>query len=37
MQGYQDDFLARVGAIAGIFNCLGRLSFGVLVDKVSYK
>ncbi len=35
--GYHDDFLAHVGAIAGIFNCLGRITFGVLVDKINYK
>lgn len=35
--GYPDDFLARVGAVAGVFNCLGRIVFGVLLDRVSYK
>lgn len=35
--GFSDSFLTRVGAVAGIFNCLGRFSFGFLLDKISYK
>jgi predicted MFS family arabinose efflux permease len=35
--GYRDDFLASVGAAAGIFNCFGRLLFGFLVDRISYR
>jgi hypothetical protein len=35
--GYRDNFLASVGATAGIFNCFGRLLFGFLVDRISYR
>lgn len=34
---FSDGFLTAVGAVAGIFNCGGRLAFGYLVDKISYK
>ena len=32
-----DHFLAVVGSIAAVFNCLGRILWGLLADKVSYK
>lgn len=32
-----DHFLALVGSIASVFNCTGRIIWGVLADKVSYK
>ena len=32
-----DEFLAEVGAVAGLFNCVGRILFGILVDKFPYK
>jgi MFS family permease len=35
--GVGDYFLAVVGAVAAIFNCLGRIGWGFLADKVSYK
>ena len=35
--GYEDGFLATVGSVAAVFNCFGRLLFGCLVDKVSYR
>ena len=34
---YNDEFIATVGAVAGIFNCIGRISMGFLVDKFSYR
>lgn len=38
-QGFIDDdhFLASVGSVAAIFNCSGRIIWGVIADKVSYK
>jgi len=34
----QDDhFLSFVGAVSSVFNCSGRLFYGVLMDKTSYK
>ena len=35
--GYGDGFLATVGSVAAVFNCFGRLLFGYLVDRVSYR
>ena len=35
--GYEDGFLATVGSVAAVFNCFGRMLFGCLVDKVSYR
>jgi len=32
-----DHFLSMVGAVSSIFNCSGRLLYGVLMDKTSYK
>lgn len=34
---YGDEFVSRVGAFAGIFNCAGRIVFGFLMDRLSYK
>ena len=34
----QDDhFLSFVGAVSSVFNCSGRLFYGVLMDKTSYR
>lgn len=32
-----DHFLAIVGSVSAIFNCLGRIFWGVVADRVSYK
>ena len=32
-----DHFLASVGSVSAIFNCSGRIVWGFLADKVSYK
>ena len=32
-----DHFLASVGSVAAIFNCLGRIIWGIIADRVSYK
>ena len=32
-----DHFLAAVGSVASIFNCLGRIVWGLLADRISYK
>ena len=32
-----DHFLATVGSVSAIFNCSGRIVWGLLADKVSYK
>lgn len=32
-----DHFLASVGSIAAVFNCLGRIAWGLIADRVSYK
>ena len=32
-----DHFLATVGSIAAVFNCLGRIAWGLIADRVSYK
>ena len=32
-----DHFLATVGSIAAIFNCVGRIAWGLVADRVSYK
>ena len=32
-----DHFLSIVGSIAAIFNCLGRIVWGLIADKISYK
>jgi hypothetical protein len=34
---HDDHFLSMVGAISSIFNCSGRLLYGVLMDKTNYK
>ena len=35
--GESDHFLAVMGSVSAIFNCLGRIIWGVVADKVSYK
>lgn len=32
-----DFFLSEVGSIAAIFNCAGRLTWGRLMDKTSFR
>ena len=32
-----DHFLAIVGSVAAVFNCLGRICWGLLADRFSYK
>ena len=32
-----DHFLSFVGAVSSVFNCSGRLFYGVLMDKTNYK
>jgi len=32
-----DHFLSFVGAVSSIFNCSGRLFYGILMDKTNYK
>ena len=32
-----DRFLSLVGAITSVFNCSGRLVFGIIMDKFAYK
>lgn len=32
-----DHFLTIVGSVSGIFNCLGRPTFGWLLDTTNYK
>ena len=32
-----DDFLAAVGSTAAVFSCLGRIFWGLVADRVSYK
>jgi len=32
-----DHFLSFIGAVSSIFNCSGRLFYGVLMDKTNYK
>jgi len=32
-----DHFLSFVGAVSSVFNCSGRLFYGVLMDKTSYR
>jgi hypothetical protein len=34
---YDDHFLAMVGSICSLFNCSGRLIYGFIMDKTSYK
>ncbi|XP_040574166.1 apicoplast pyruvate carrier 1 [Lepeophtheirus salmonis] len=34
---YDDHFLSMVGTVCSIFNCSGRLFYGYLMDKLSYK
>ena len=34
---YDDQFLAFVGSISAIFNCSGRLVYGLIMDKTSYR
>ncbi|XP_040574922.1 apicoplast pyruvate carrier 1 [Lepeophtheirus salmonis] len=34
---FDDHYLALVGAISSIFNCSGRLFYGFIMDKSSYK
>ncbi|XP_068220917.1 uncharacterized MFS-type transporter YhjX-like isoform X2 [Palaemon carinicauda] len=34
----QDDhFLAKIGSLAAVFNCIGRVAWGRLIDKTSFK
>jgi MFS family permease len=35
--GIGDLFLATVGSVASITNCLGRIAFGIVADKASFK
>ena len=32
-----DHFLSMVGAVSSVFNCSGRLFYGVFMDRFSYK
>ena len=32
-----DHFLAQIGSFAAVFNCLGRVAWGRLMDKTSFK
>ena len=32
-----DHYLSFVGAVSSVFNCTGRLFYGVLMDKTSYR
>ena len=32
-----DKFLSIVGAITSVFNCSGRLVYGIIMDKFAYK
>ena len=32
-----DHFLSFVGAVSSVFNCSGRLFYGILMDKTNYK
>ena len=32
-----DQFLAMVGSISSVFNCSGRLVYGLIMDKTSYR
>ena len=32
-----DHYLSLVGAVSSIFSCSGRLFYGVLMDKTSYR
>ena len=34
---YDDQFLAMVGSISSVFNCSGRLVYGLIMDKTSYR
>ena len=34
---YDDFFLSTVGSVASFFNCSGRLIYGLIMDKTSYK
>jgi len=34
---YDDHFLSMVGAVSSLFNCSGRLLYGFIMDKTSYK
>ena len=34
---YDDHFLSIIGAICSFFNCAGRLMYGLIMDKTSYK
>merc|ERR1711936_1321833 len=34
---HDDHFLSFVGAVSSVFNCSGRLFYGVLIDKTCYK
>ena len=34
---FDDQFLAMVGSISAVFNCSGRLVYGLIMDKTSYK
>lgn len=34
---YDDQFLSMVGSMASVFNCSGRLVYGLIMDKTSYR
>ena len=34
---YNDDFLSIVGSLSSLFNASGRLFWGRLIDKISFK
>ena len=34
---FDDQFLAMVGSAASVFNCSGRLVYGLIMDKTSYR
>ena len=34
---FDDQFLAMVGSAASVFNCSGRLIYGLIMDKTSYR
>merc|ERR1719312_1849716 len=34
---YDDHFLSTVGSVSSFFNCSGRLLYGLIMDKTSYK
>ena len=34
---FDDQFLGIIGAVTSVFNCTGRLFYGMIMDKTSYK